>query len=346
MLLPSSAPTWSFPRRVALVAVTAVLLALGWVLADVVVLVFGSIVFAVVLRAMAAALERGARVPPRWSVVVTVLVLLAGLAATGWLVGDALGGQLADLRAQLPRAWAATTRWLETVPAGRQALEALREAWRDGAIPAPRLAGLAGTMLGAIGSTVLMLIVAIYLAASPHTYRDGLLALVPPAHRPRAARAVDAAGEGLLRWLKGQALSMLFIGVTTAVGLWLLDVPLALTLGLISGLLAFVPFYGAIAGGVLSVLMGFVAGPQTALWVALLYLAVQQVEELLLLPLVQRWAVALPPVLGLVAALVFGVLFGPVGVVFATPLMVVAMIAVRVIYLEGVLHRHAGTPVT
>lgn len=335
---PVDNPSWgSYPKRLLLTAVVVVVMVLIWMLADVLVLVFGSIVVAVVLRALARLLQRRAHVPERWSVLVTVLLLALALVGTGWWIGGAVSEQVSGLREQLPHAWEAIQRWLASHALGRQLLDVARAAWSQGSIPAPRLGGIAGTALGAIGLAGLMVIVAVYLAADPGPYRRGTLRLVPPAYRDRAAEAMDRAGEGLLRWLRGQGVSMLFIGVSTGLGLWLLDVPLALTLGLLSGLLAFVPFYGSIAGGVVSVVMGFVAGPQTALWVALMYLAVQQLEELILLPLVQRWAVSLPPVLGLIAPLIFGVLFGPLGVVFATPLMVVAMILVKTLYVQDVL---------
>jgi hypothetical protein len=119
---------------------------------------------------------------------------------------------------------------------------------------------------------------------------------------------------------------MLFVGATTAFGLWLLDVPLALSVGVLSGLLAFIPFFGAIAGGLLAVLLGFMRGPETALYVLILAAVIQQVEGNVLMPLVERWAVGLPPVLGLAATVMFGVLFGLLGVLLAAPAMIVLMV--------------------
>jgi predicted PurR-regulated permease PerM len=108
-------------------------------------------------------------------------------------------------------------------------------------------------------------------------------------------------------------------------------------LGLVAGLLEFVPFFGPVVAGLVAVLVAFPMGPQMALYVALVMLAVQQLENHLLLPLVQRWAVELPPVLALGAVLVFGTLFGIPGVVFGTPLMVLAMVLVRMLYVEQTL---------
>jgi predicted PurR-regulated permease PerM len=102
-------------------------------------------------------------------------------------------------------------------------------------------------------------------------------------------------------------------------------------------LLEFIPFFGPIASGVLAVLVGFSQGPQQALYVALLFLAIQQVEGNVLVPLVQRWAVKLPPVMSLVAVVAFGTLFGMMGIVVATPLIVVLLVLVRRLYVEETL---------
>jgi len=182
-----------------------------------------------------------------------------------------------------------------------------------------------------------MLAVGVYLAADPALCRRGLVRLVPPALRDRIDSALGAAGYALGRWLLGQAISMLFVGSATALGLALLGVPLAGTVGVIAGALAFVPFFGPIAAGALAVLLAFIEGPTQALYVTGLAVLIQQLEGYLLMPFVQRWAVALPPVLGILAAVVFGLLFGLPGVIMATPMMVVAMVLGQRIYMEGVL---------
>ena len=143
------------------------------------------------------------------------------------------------------------------------------------------------------------------------------------------------ASQGLNRWLFGQMLSMAAIGTFTALGLHLLDIPLALSVGLIAGLLAFVPFFGPIASGILAVVLAFTQGPQQALYVGILCFGIQQIERFVLMPLIQRWTVSLPPALGLLSVVIFGLLFGVMGVVFATPLMVVLMILIKKLYVEN-----------
>ena len=189
-------------------------------------------------------------------------------------------------------------------------------------MPWARVANAATRTPGAVGSIglVLVLVLGVYLAADPHLYR-GLVRLVPPAWRVRVDGALLASAQALSRSLPGQGISMLLVGSATAIGLAVLGIPLAVTIGVIAGVLAFVPFFGPIASGILAVLLAFMQGPQQALCVAGICIAIQQVEGNLLMPSVQRWAVSLPAVLGVSAAVIFGLLFGLPGVILATPLM-------------------------
>lgn len=333
----SSGPTPSGPSfitKTLIVAAAVSLLVLTWLLADVFILVFGSIVLGAALHGMACQMHRRLKVPRKLSVAVTLLVVIAVLGMVGWFIGDALAEQMVSIRERLPQALRQLQQWLAQMPMGRQILDMVQDL-REAGLTFPELASAAGLTLGALGSALLTLILAVYLAADPGLYVGGLVKLVPPSRRPPVARALRESGRGLTRWLVGQGISMAFLGVTTMIGLFAIQAPLALALGLITALLCFVPFFGAVAAGVISVLVAFTAGPDTALYVAILFLAIQQLEEYLVTPFVQRWAVALPPAMTLVSTLVFGILFGPLGVVFATPLMVVVMILVNRLYVPA-----------
>ena len=130
---------------------------------------------------------------------------------------------------------------------------------------------------------------------------------------------------------------MAAVAVLSGVGLWLIGVPLALALGLIAGLLDFIPYVGPWLGAAPAVLLALAEGPAEAVWTAILFLVIQQVEGNVLMPVIQKRASALPPVLTILAVVAFGVLFGFMGVFLATPLLLVLIILVRMIYVEDVL---------
>lgn len=323
-------------RNLALAVLFIVLGLLVWRLSDVLVLMFGAVIVAVALQAFAAPLQRYLRLKRKLAVAAAVVLTLAVLVLGSWLIGDRLVAQTEDLRQRLPEAMAALVAWTRGHPLGVAALQV----W-DGItaedLPWARVANAATRTFGAVGSVGLVLVLGVYLAADPQLYRRGLVRLVPLAWRSRVDSALLASGQALSRWLLGQGISMMFVGSATAIGLAVLGVPLAATIGVIAGVLAFIPFFGPIASGILAVLLSFMQGPQQALYVAGLCVAIQQVEGSLLMPLVQRWAVNLPAVLGIIAAVIFGLLFGLAGVILATPLMVVLMVLVEKLYVEAVL---------
>jgi predicted PurR-regulated permease PerM len=156
-------------------------------------------------------------------------------------------------------------------------------------------------------------------------------------------RALEDAVSKLRRWLLGQLVSMVVVGVATAIGLWMVGVPMPFALGMLSGLLDFVPVIGPLAAAVPGVLVAFPQGPDVALWAVVVYLVVQFCEGHFIVPLVQRWAVSLPPAVGLLGAVVFGLLFGLIGVLFAMPLLVVVVSLVEDLYVRRLDHA-SGTP--
>jgi predicted PurR-regulated permease PerM len=196
----------------------------------------------------------------------------------------------------------------------------------------------------ALADILLVIVGGIYLAAQPDLYRVGLLKLVPARGRSLAAQALDASGRALRLWLLGRMVSMAAVGLLTWLGLMIIGVPSALTLGLLAALLEFIPFIGPILSAVPALLLGFAAGPDKAIWVALLFLAIQQFEGNVLEPLVQQRAVDLPPALLLFALVAGGLVFGVAGIILAAPLTVVLYVMVKRLYVQEALDTATPLP--
>jgi predicted PurR-regulated permease PerM len=311
----------------------AVLLALAWYLRQVLIYFFGGVLLAATVHAMADPLARVARLPRHLAVAVVLIGIPVVLAGVVWWLGAPIADQLQSLATELPKAWQTVQTWLGQHEFGARMLHGIRNLGL-GSVPWEKLVGVANVTIEAFFTAFLMLVMGIYLMFSVGLYRDGFVRLVPVRHRRTVSEALDAAGAALKSWLLGQAITMLAIGAVSALGLWMLGAPLPFGLGLIAGLLEFVPYIGPIASGALAVLVGFGQSPQMALYVLLLFVAIDQIEGHLLVPLTQRWAVRQPPVLTVLAVLVFGSLFGLAGVLFGTPLMVVTMVLVEKLYVE------------
>ena len=137
---------------------------------------------------------------------------------------------------------------------------------------------------------------------------------------------------------------MVVVGALTGLGLWALGIPGALALGIIAGLLDFVPIVGPILAAIPAILLGFTVSPQMALATAALFVVVQQIEGNILLPLIQQRTVDLPPVLLLFSLFGIGTLLGPAGVLLAAPLTVVAFVLVKRLYVQEALHTPTSIP--
>jgi predicted PurR-regulated permease PerM len=352
--MPSRAPDTSFrpdagalpvhaPRQPLTAAdlwawtIALVLMVLAWRLSSVLLLVFAGALLAIGLRRLTQPLEQRFKLPSQGALAIVVIGLAVLLAGGIWLMGAGVADQLQSLRETLPLAWRALQKWLATFGWGRWLIETLSAApikpddWQQ---MAGVFTGTLNATVAAAGALVLVVVLAIYLAADARAYQRGLLRLTPPARRPAMARALDAATHDLARWLLGQGVSMLAVGALTAIGLMLIGMPLVVSLSLIAALLEFVPYFGPVVTGVLVVAVAFTRGEDLALWAAIVCLAVQQIENHVVQPLAQRWAVRLPPVLGIVSVLVFGLLFGLAGVLLAMPLMVLCVALVGELYLH------------
>jgi predicted PurR-regulated permease PerM len=215
---------------------------------------------------------------------------------------------------------------------GRRVLAVMGSAG-DGATVS-RIAKGTITAFGGILDALLVIVTALYLAANPEAYVRGALRLLPPASRPRVAHALADAAAKLRRWLLGQLASMTVVGIATGIGLAIAHVPMPFALGLLSGLLDFVPVVGPLVAAVPGVLVAFTQGPDVALWAIVVYGVVQFTEGHFIVPMVQRWAVSLPPAMGLLGAVVFGILFGAIGVLFAMPLLVALVSLVQDLYVR------------
>ena len=196
---------------------------------------------------------------------------------------------------------------------------------------------VAGLTLGVFADLILVLITALYLAISPELYQRGMLRLIAIRHRPRALEIMRAVGRILRRWLLGQLIDMVVVGVTTAVGLSLLHVPVPLALGVLAGLMTFVPYFGAALAGIPAVLVAATVGADTALYAAGVFVLCHFIEGYVLSPLVQRRLVELPPALTLLSLAAAGAVLGPLGIVMGTPLAAAAMVAIREGYVVEIL---------
>jgi predicted PurR-regulated permease PerM len=332
-----------FVARALIVIALAAGAFLLWHLRFVVVLLFGAVVVETILRAIADPFHRWLRLPNSLAVLAAVLVLATLIFGTGWLLGAQLGAQTQMLTETLPAAISTVDGWVAGYGFDHPFQRWLDDFRMSGGQFVTNVGGWLSSLGAGVANFLLVLFGGIFLAAQPQFYRTGVIKLIPQAKRALVAEAMDESDNALRLWLKGQLISMVIVGVLTGAGLWLLGIESWLVLGLIAGILEFVPFAGPIMAAIPGILLALVVSPELALWTTLMYVAVQQAEAYLIQPLVQQYAVHIPPVVLLFSLLAFAVLFGLIGVLLAAPLAVVTYVLVKRLYVVEALH--TATPI-
>jgi predicted PurR-regulated permease PerM len=334
------------PRSLAGLALVGLAVLFVWLTLRVDLVIFGGVLFGISLRRAAEAMSRLTRLPPSWSLLTVVLLILAFFSALGWFFSQAIASQINELSIQLPAAAEKLGDRISQSGPGK----ALMQHIDTGTVQTSAtsmLQGFFGVAVNAVevvGGIVVIVFVALYLAAESRRYAEGLVRLVPPARRARAGEILHETASAIWYWMLGRLFSMAVLGIMTALGLWLLGVPLPAALGFLAGIMIFVPYIGSVASAVPSVIIAASINLTLAVYVIALYLGVHLIEGYILVPLVQRRAVHLPPALTLSAQVILGALAGFIGLLFATPLVAAAVVMIRMIYVEGMLGDREPAP--
>jgi predicted PurR-regulated permease PerM len=313
-------------------AVVVVLLLIRYE-ADALFAIFGGILAALLLKEVAQWTSAKTKIPYGVTVAMIVIASIAVAVVMAVVTGPSLVGQAQNLAEQLPAAF-------NTLVDRIQHRGLLKS---DSPPPAPEMVlheatGFLRGSTEALGGVVVVFFIGLYGAFQPQAYVRGVLALVPPERRARAAEVLTHTGSTLTRWLIGRVVAMIFVGVTTTIGLHFLHVPLAFGLGVLAGLLAFVEYIGAVASGLPPMLLALASGGITrAVWVVVLFTGVHIIEGYVLTPALARKAVHFPPAFTLGSQVLFGSIFGVIGLTFATPTCVVIATVVQMLYIEDVL---------
>jgi predicted PurR-regulated permease PerM len=334
----------AFVRRiflgVAIIGLTIVLV----MLADLMLLIVAAIILAVVLRAAAGPIGGLLHVGETWAVTIAASLILLALGLLGWLFGPQMVAQIQALFATLPGAWDKLSADLLETSWGAPIVDMVRDTGSYLGQFASQVPLFALGVAGVAANIVLGLVGGVMLAMEPRSYRNGFLLLFPSDLGLRIGRALDATGLALKGWLIAQLASMAVIGVLTSIGLMLAGVPSALGLGLFAGLAQFVPYVGPFISAIPGLLIAGATSFDVFIWAAVVYAGVQQVDDNLITPWIQKHIAGIPMALSLFSIVAFGVLFGPFGIVLATPLTLIALVMVRSLYIRDILGHNVPLP--
>ncbi len=320
---------------------TALLL---WTLRDLLIVIFAATLLAVILESGARATAQRLAIGYLQGLILVVTAVVAALAGMVWQFGHELSSQIGDLSDRVPEAWEVIRSQIVRITGTSDLIPLFQSLLPDGARIVDSLGAMVRGISGALAGLVLALVGGVYLAAQPSLYRNGVLHLVPHRWRGLVQKGMDSGGHALKLWLKGQLVAMLLVGLLTGCGAWLIGLPSPLALGMIAGLLEFVPYFGPFAAAVPAILIALTAGPDMVLLTIGLYLVVQQLEGNVITPVVQQRVVHLPAALTMFSQVAFALLFGISGVMLAAPMTVLIYVLVNRLYVQDYLGRQAAIP--
>jgi predicted PurR-regulated permease PerM len=320
-----------FIRRVLIVVGIVAFTAALYLISDILLLGFGAVLVAVVLREIARPIRGNTSIGDRLALGAAVIGVIATLSGIGYLYGAQISSQLTGLFENLP---AVATSLSKSAP-----FLSVSELVKGTSIGNLIMSAFSWgtTVFGAAATLVVVIVAGVYIAINPDVYRNGFLMLFPSRIRAQIGETIDDAGGALRLWIGAQVVSMILVGVLTGAGLALIGVPSALALGLIAGVSEFIPIIGPFIGAIPALLLASTVSWEMLLWTLLLFVVVQQFESNIITPLVARRAVKLPPAVGLFAVVAIGILFGPLGLLLGYPLAIVFDVAVRRLYVREAL---------
>lgn len=333
------------PGLAAVVLLVLVVLLLGRAV-DLLLLLFLAILIAVYLGAFTDAIVGRTRWPRPAAFAAAIAATILVLWGIEALLVPPVIEQTRQLIASLPRYVGAWREWLgrlvERFPALEPFVGGERKQEVVDAVLAQAESLIAGVvpqvfnLVHGIINVVSVLVMAIYFARAPQLYVDLVVSVTPPRHRAVARDVLAAIGVTLKSWVFAQIFNMTVLGILSAIGLWVLDVPYWLAFGIFAGLAAIVPFFGTLVSSVLPAFFVLDQGPTQFVLVVLLGFVVHIIEANVIAPMIFQRGVKLPPVLTIMSVLIVGSLLGPAGLLVAVPTLAVVLVLTRKILQERV----------
>ncbi len=338
---PLSAGRFRFAPALAAVVITILMLRLFAETAELFILLFISILISLYLGSVTDLLIRWTKMPRGAAFAIALIATLGLLAGVIWLIVPPVIAQTQQLLKVLPTY---VTNWQTGIERIVTRVPALKQVWDQQGQNRivvglyDQISGYVSNLLpkvlslmGVLISVFSVLIMGIYLSLQPGLYRELLIAYFPPIHRDLVRNVLSDLARTLRAYIVGQLVSMLFLGTVTAIGLFFLGVPYALTFGVFTGLVSIIPFFGTLFSTLIPAMfvLGGENGPDRALFVVLLGVFVHLLEGNFVTPKVMQRQVHVPPVVSIMGVLIIGKILGPLGLIIALPLLAVVLVVTR-----------------
>jgi predicted PurR-regulated permease PerM len=276
---------------------------------------------------------------PYWLALLLVLLSMTGiLVLIIVLIGPSMVQQVKEMTNTLPQSLNNLREEIRQTSVGRSLFEELPSDLgalienREKVVS--RIVGSFSTTVGAIANFFIIIVTGIFLASSPKIYTHGFIRLFPINFRPRLSEVMDKTQRSLSLWMMAKLISMLVVGVFTAIGLEILGMPMPYALALIAALFSFIPNIGPYLALAPAVLIALMQGGNMYIYVLILYFSIQIVESYLITPMIEKKMVHLPPALTLFWMVLLGIITGILGLIMATPILAALIVIIEELYVK------------
>ena len=303
----------------------------------VILLVLAGILVATFFRGIASLFQRKFPLSDKWALVLATAFVLLVCTTTVIALYPRVSSQLNIMEKELPEAYSQAKEKLKQNKVGQYTINQLKKYQDDLKKNNEQLTVFFSSFFGGLADFYIILFLGIFFMAQPKMYQEGIILLFPKPKRKRAEEVLLTMAYTLKRWLMGKILSMLVVGILTGIGLAILGIPLALTLGLFATLITFIPNFGPIISLVPALLIALTMGTDYAIYVTILYAVIQAIESNVITPLIQRRMIAFPLAMILIAQVLLGIFTGGLGLILAVPVIAIIMVLVKMVYIEDIL---------
>jgi predicted PurR-regulated permease PerM len=314
-----------FKSRVSftILAITVIALSIGliWIGRVIFLLLFASIVGAILLTTTATWLHTKLKIKQGHALTLFLCVSFLVIGLVVWMLGPNVVEQFADLEVELPLAAQSLLHQVQSHQWGQWLLHQTpgSKVSEGFTFAITRIGGIVVSSVTILIGLFIVFSLSVYFSVEPEMYYNGLRRIVPEEYRDKLDACSASVAQILRWWVLAKLISMSMVGVLVSIGLAIVGVPLAGTLGIIAALMTFIPNVGPLISVIPAVLLALADSPTKGLLTVLVFAIVFTLEGYVVTPLLERNIVRLPPALTLTMQLLMAVVAGPVGVALAAP---------------------------
>jgi len=321
-------------QTVGIVALLVGAILIARVAFNVLLMVLAGILIATYFHGLADMIQRRTRMNRKIAMAISTVGTFILIGVLLWFMGTKIQVQVNQLSAGLPHTISNVKAQLSKTEIGQKILDGLNN--DDSGKMLTTAQNFFSTTFGVLGELYIILFLGIFFTANPDMYKDGILLLVPSTKKELGRHIINRISLSLKGWLKGMLLSMVMVTILIGVSLSIMGIPVALILGLITGILELIPNIGSLIAMIPGVLLALTIGFNTAIIVALIYIVSQTIVANIVTPLIQRKIINLPPALTLISQLIMATLSGALGIILAVPLLAILVILIDELYVKQI----------